>query len=104
MRAVVGYVRDMSKRFVIASAKNKPSKTAEAIDIAARYLVYRIFEATEGMQGAWHVLGKIAERPATIARAIERGWVIVREVGLGKGKLVRASLTGEGRLLARKGR
>jgi hypothetical protein len=93
----------VSKRYVIASAKGKPSKTAEVIDIAARYLVYRIFEATEGMQGAWHVLGKIGERPATVARAIERGWVITRKVGL-KDKLVSASLTGEGRLLARKGR
>jgi hypothetical protein len=63
----------VSKRYVNASAKGKSSKTAEAIDVAARYLVYQLFEATDGMQGAWHVLGKIGERPATVARAIERG-------------------------------
>jgi hypothetical protein len=55
--AIVRYSRGVSKRYVIASAKGKPSKTAEVIDIAARYLVYRIFEATEGMQGAWRAAG-----------------------------------------------
>jgi hypothetical protein len=75
------------------------------MDVAARHLVYKLYETTDGIQGAWHVLGKIIrEKPATIARAVERGWVITREVGLGKKKLVSASLTSEGRLLARKGR
>jgi hypothetical protein len=94
----------MSKPFFAPTAKSKPSRTAEAVDVAARHLVYKLFEITDGVQGAWHILGKIGEPPATVARAVERGWVITREVGLGKGKLVSASLTGEGRLLARKGR
>jgi len=93
----------MSKPFFIANGKSKPLRTAEAVDVAARHLVYKLFEATSGRPGAWHVLGEIGERPATVARAVERGWMVVREVGgLGKGN-VSASLTGEGRLLARKG-
>ena len=53
---------------------------------------------------AWHVLGKTGERPETVARAVERGWLVTREVGLGRRKLVSASLTSEGRLVARSGR
>jgi hypothetical protein len=94
----------VSKPFFIAGTKSKPPRTADALDVAARHLVYKLFEATDGVLAVWHVLGEIGERPATVARAIERGWVITREIGLGTGKLVSASLTGEGRLLARKGR
>jgi hypothetical protein len=97
-------VGGMSKPYFLPSAKSKPAKTAGAVDIAARYFVYKLYEATDGVLGAWHVLGKIGETPATMARAVERGWVVTREVGLGKRKLVSASLTGEGRLVARKGR
>jgi hypothetical protein len=39
-------------------------------------------------------MGKTGERPATLARAIERGWLVTREVGLGKRKLVSATLRG----------
>ena len=92
----------MSKPFFIPSARSKPSRTAEAIDVAARYFVYELFDVTSGILGAWHVLGKVGERQATVAKAGERGWVITREVGLGKRKLVSASLTSEGRVLARK--
>jgi hypothetical protein len=94
----------MSKPFFIANGKSKPLRTAEAVDVAARHLVYKLFEATIGQPGVWHVLGEIGERPATVARAVERGWLVVREVGgLGKDELVSASLTSEGRLVARKG-
>lgn len=79
-----------------------PAKTGDAIDIAARHLTYKVYEATNGELGAWCALGKIGERPETLARAIERGWVVVR--GDGKGKPKDASLTAEGRLLARRGR
>jgi hypothetical protein len=85
-------------------AKSNPSRTAETLDFAARHLVYKPFEATDGILGAWHVLGKIGERPATVARAVERGWIVIREDGRGKNKLKSASLTSEGRVLARKGR
>ena len=85
------------------SAKSKPARTAEeAVDIAARYFVYELFDVTSGTIGAWYVLGKVGERQATVARAVERGWVAIRELGLGKRKLVSASLTSQGRVLARK--
>jgi len=90
--------------FIPRRTKSAASTTAEAIDVAARHLVYKLYEATNGQPGAWQAVGKIGERPATLARAVERGWVIVRDDGIGNGKVQSASLTGEGRLLARKGR
>ena len=66
-------------------------------------MVYELFDLTDRIAGAWHVLGKVAgPRQATLAKAVERGWVVTREVGL-KEKLVSASLTSEGRLVARRG-
>jgi hypothetical protein len=88
----------MSKPFFVSSSRSKPSRPVEAVDIAARHLVYKVFEATDRVQGAWQVLGEIGERPATVKRAVERGWMITRETG----KRMSASLTNEGRLLARK--
>jgi hypothetical protein len=88
----------MSKPFFAPSAKSKPSRPVEAVDIAARHLVYKLYEATDGVLGAWHALGKISERRTTVVRAVERNWVLVREDGPARS----ASLTSEGRLLARK--
>ncbi|MBV8186999.1 MAG: hypothetical protein JO339_07150 [Alphaproteobacteria bacterium] len=88
----------MSKPFFTPSSRSKPTRTMEAVDVAARHLVYELFEATDGVQGAWHVLGKIGQRPATVSRAVERGWMITHATG----KLVAGSLTSDGRLLARK--
>jgi hypothetical protein len=93
-----------TKPFFIAKAKSKPLKTAQAIDVAARYFIYKLYEATNGQKGAWQVLREIKEAPATVARAVERGWVIVRYVDSGKSRVQRASLTDEGRRVARKGR
>ena len=93
----------MTKPFFIPTAKNKPARTGEAIDVAARYFVYTLFEATNGQPGVWKVLREMAEKAATVARAVERGWVVVRDVGVGKAKVQSGSLTDEGRRLARKG-
>jgi hypothetical protein len=90
----------VSKPFFIPTTKSKPPRTGEAVDVAARYFVYRLFDATGGELGAWQALREIGERPATVARAVKRGWVLVR----GDGAKQSASLTSEGRLLARKGR
>ena len=98
-------------------------KTAATLDIAARHLVYKLFDRTEGVSGAWHALADIEERPATVARAVERGWVLTREIEMVETlvgevemdetltgevemeeKLVSAMLTSEGRLVARRGR
>jgi len=91
--------------FPITSAKGKSHQgTAQAVDIAARYFVYKLFDATNRQPGAWAVLSDIGEAKATAARAVERGWIVVREDGVnGRRKAQSASLTDEGRLVARKG-
>jgi hypothetical protein len=78
-------------------------RPAEAVDVAAKHLVYKLYEATNGRPGAWQVLGKIGGQPQTVARAVERGWVIVRNDDVGRIKVQSGSLTDEGRRLARKG-
>ena len=94
--------------FPITPAKGKPKVqgTAQAVDVAARHLVYKLFEATNGQPMAWHPLCSIEERPETVARAAERRWLVVRqEAGVnGRRKALQsAMLTDEGRLVARKG-
>ncbi len=75
---------------------------AEAIDIAARYLLYKLYDATSGRPDAWQVLGKTGERPETLTRAVERGWIIIRDDRIGRIKVQSGLLTHEGRRLARK--
>jgi hypothetical protein len=89
--------------FDLKATKKLPGRISDPVDIAARYLVYKLYDATDGVRDAWHALAKSAERPATVARAVERGWIILREGGTGKDTPTSASLTNEGRLLARKG-
>jgi hypothetical protein len=48
------------------------------------------------------VLCKEGQGQATVARAVERGWAIVREDGKGKSKVRSASLTDDGRRMALK--
>ena len=70
------------------------ARTREAVDIAARHPVYKLFEATNGEPMAWQVLGLIGERRETVARAVERGWIVVREDGVnGRRKAQSAALT-----------
>ena len=77
--------------------------TLNAIDVAARYFVYKLYEATDGQPMQWQILLGMGESAATISRAVERGWVILQDV---KGKPLdrKVALTNEGRRLARKGR
>jgi hypothetical protein len=79
------------------------TKTRDGTDVAARYFVYKLYEATGGQPMQWQVLLGMGESAATISRAVERGWVILQEVS--RKPLERnAALTGDGRRLARKGR
>ena len=99
----IGYADGVSKPFFVATTSRKPPRTADADVVAARCLVYELFDATEGLPGAWHVLEKVTEeRQATVTKALERGGIIIRDIGSGKKKVVSVSLTSEGRLLARK--
>lgn len=94
----------MSKSFTIASAAPKGRKAAGAEDIAARYFVYKLYDATRDGAGTWQALRALGEPKATVDRAVQRGWVTLRQDGEGKGKLHSASLTVEGRRLAVKSR
>ena len=90
----------MSKAFPIALAAPKGRKAADAEDIAARYLVYKLYDASRDQLGQWQALRALGEPKAIVDRAVERGWVTVTHDGEGKAKVYSASLTVEGRRLA----
>ena len=90
--------RVVSKPLSSASANPKARKAADAEDIAARYLVYKLYDATRDQLGQWQALRALGEPKAIIDRAVERGWVTVTHEG--KAKVYTASLTVEGRRLA----
>ena len=90
----------MSKTFTITSAGPKARKAAGAEDIAARYLVYKLYDGTRDQLGTWQQLRALGERKAIVDCAVQRGWVTVRQEGEGKAKVFSASLTVEGRRLA----
>ena len=89
--------------FFTPTTKTKPRRTGEAVDVAARYFVYELYDATSGHVGAWKALRNDGQVQANVARAVERGWAIVRDDGKGRTKLRSASLTDEGRRMARRG-
>jgi hypothetical protein len=69
-----------NRTFNIPKSKSTPKrvKTADTIDVAARYFVYKLYEATDGQPKVWGALRGMGELRTTIARAVERGWVIRR--------------------------
>ena len=100
-----GYHRSVLRQTFIPKSKGtfKVVKTRDVADVAARYFVYKLYEATDGQPMQWRVLHGMGESAATISRAVERGWVILQDVR-GKPLDRKAALTDEGRRLARKGR
>jgi hypothetical protein len=92
-----------NKPFFTSSTKTKPRRTGEAVDVAARYFVYELYDTTSGHAGEWKALRNNAEVQATVTRAIERGWVMLQGKD-GKYPARSAALTDEGRRLARRGR
>ena len=99
----------MVSRLVIPSAKSSPARTGEAADVAARHFVYKLYDAARGASTAssWQSVRLLGEAAATVSRAVERGWVVIRDDGKGKAKAkakeLWAALTEEGRAVARKG-
>jgi hypothetical protein len=95
-----------SRTFTIPKRKGAPKAAAKesgAIDIAARYFVYKLYEATDGRRMLPWVLHGMGENAATVSRAVERGWAILgNEHGSPRDRS--ATLTDEGRRLARRGR
>jgi hypothetical protein len=53
--------------------------------VAARYFVYKIYETTDGQPMQWATLQRMEESRATIARAVEREWVILQPRSGAKG-------------------
>jgi hypothetical protein len=96
---------DIAPFYAPVSVKGRAEviKIRDGTEVAARYFVYKLYEATDGQPMQWRVLHGMGESAATISRAVERGWVILQEVR-GKPLDRRAALTDEGRRLARKGR
>jgi hypothetical protein len=85
------------------SDKVKPSRPTAAVDVAARYLVYKIFDAISGTPETWRPLRDIDEKAETLARAVARGWVVVLDHQREYGPAVRVvALTDEGRRMARR--
>jgi hypothetical protein len=85
------------------NGQSKVVKTGNGTDVAARYFVYKLYEATDGQPMQWQVLHGMGESAATISRAVERGWVILQEVSR-KPLERKSALTDKGRRLARRGR
>jgi hypothetical protein len=70
--------RTASRTFNIPTtkARSKAIKTGDGTDVAARYFVYKLYEATDGQPMQWGTLRGMGESAVTISRAVERGWVI----------------------------
>jgi hypothetical protein len=102
--ASIGYHPRMTIRppVIPKSTKKATPKTAEPLDIAARYLVYKLYVPGQAITGFWQPLSMIGEAAATVGRAVERGWIVLREEGEGTTKERYVALTDEGRVLARK--
>ena len=83
-----------------AKGRSRAIKIRDGIDMAARYFVYKLYDANGGQQMQWHVLHGMGESAATISRAVERGCVLQGSKPLER----KAALTDEGRRFARRGR
>jgi hypothetical protein len=60
---------------IVVPRRAKPPQTAEAVDIAARYLVYKLYVPRSAPTEPWHPLSALGEAATTVARAVECGWV-----------------------------
>jgi hypothetical protein len=65
----------------IAKGRSRVIKIRDGTDVAARYFVYKIYDATGGQPMQWQILHGMGESAATISRAVERGWVVLQGVG-----------------------
>ena len=93
----------MNRTSLIFKTKATRPKAGDAIDVAARFFVYKLDEATDRRPMAWQILRGMEEASATVARAVQRGWVVVQPSNSGSVKEQSGCLTDEGRALARKG-
>ena len=66
--------------FNAPASKGRPKviKIRDGTDVAARYFVYKLYEATDGQPMQWRVLHGMGESAVAISRAVERGWVVLQ--------------------------
>ena len=83
---------------------SKVTKILDAIDVAAKYFVYKLYDATRRDRTQWVPLKGIGESQATIERAVERGWAVLQRRTGTSLRQSEAALTEEGRRLARASR
>ena len=93
----------ITKTNTFSTTKSAPAKTGDAVNVAARFFVYKLYEATDRRRMAWNALRGMGEAPATVARAVERGWAVVELSNSGRVKVQSVCLTDEGRAVARRG-
>jgi hypothetical protein len=69
-----------SKTFQLFASKAKPNvvRTRDALDVAARYFVYKLYDATRQDRTQWVPVKGIDESQATIERAVELGWAVLQ--------------------------
>jgi hypothetical protein len=94
----------VSKTFNIFASKSQPRGNAQRARRGCRYFIYKLYDATRREPMQWVSLKGIDEAPATIARAVELGWIVLLPRAGSKPLKSEAALTDEGRWLARKGR
>ena len=82
----------------------KTVKREDALDVAARYFVYKLYAATVEQQLRWLVLFGLGEKATTVVHAVKRGWVVLQDDKVGNPLKRSAALTDEGRRVVRKGR
>jgi hypothetical protein len=94
-----------SKTFQLFASKAKPNvvRTRDALDVAARYFVYKLYDATRQDRTQWVPVKGIDESQATIERAVELGWAVLQRRRGASLRQSEAALTEEGRRLARIG-
>ena len=77
------------------------TKILDAIDVAAKYFVYKLYDATRRDRIQWVPLKGIDETQAAIERAVERGWAVLQRQQGASLCQSDAALTDEGWRLAR---
>jgi hypothetical protein len=92
--------KDVPRKDVPRKKGRLTNQPETALDIAARYFVYRLYDATDGQRMRWQVLYGMGESAGAIVRAVERGWVMLQDTA-DRPLERRAALTEEGRRLAR---
>jgi hypothetical protein len=57
---------------IAKTTKRATSKVADPLDIAARYLVYKLYVPEQAITGSWQPLSVLGESAVTVGRAVER--------------------------------